>query len=173
MKLALFDLDHTLLNGDSEYQWGTYLIERGLIDPVPYRARHALFCEAYRKGILDIQELLQFQLEFLTRHPVEKLHTWRKEYVEEWIRPLLLPRGIEAIEQHHKRGDDLILITATNEFLTEPIAEFLGIKHLIASKVEIDLQGVYRNGVWLRDALLRITKKFGFIVILTMTCLYS
>jgi len=143
MKLALFDLDHTLLNGDSCKEWGNYLIHNGIVEEANYRAEHLVFCEDYHRGVMDIQALLKFQLEILTRHPKEQLHAWREEYVEQRIRPLILDAGRKAIERHKKEGDEIILITATSEFLTAPIAELLGIKHLIASNVERDAQGNY------------------------------
>lgn len=142
-KLALFDLDHTLLNGDSAKEWWDYLINHGVVDEKKCRAQHLAFSEAYRRGTMDIQALLQFQLNILTHHPKETLHAWREEYVEKHIRPLIVDAGWKTIAQHKKEGDDLILITATNEFLTAPIAEMLGIQHLIASRVERDAQGNY------------------------------
>lgn len=143
MDLVLFDLDHTLLNGDTEIEWGRYLIERGLLEPKEYYATLAHFNQGYRQGKLDIYGLLQFQLKFLTRYPFETLYAWREEYIEKHIRPLIVEAGWRALAKHRSEGAEIILITATHEFLTTPIAKLLGIKHLIASRAERDAQGNY------------------------------
>ena len=141
MKLVLFDLDHTLLNGDTQSEWGGYLADRGIIDLAAYQEEMAVFDETYRRGALDIRALVEFQVKILKPYPLPTLHAWREEFVQERIRPLLVEAGWKAITEHKKQGDELILITATNEFLTTPIAEHLGIKHLIASQEEYDAQG--------------------------------
>ena len=143
MNLILFDLDHTLLNGDTQSEWGCYLAARGVIDLTAYQAKMASFEESYRHGRLNIQELVQFQLAILKPFPIEQLHAWREEFVQQRIRPLIVDAGWKAIAHHQEQGDELILITATNEFLTTPIAQLLGIRHLIASKAECDAQGNY------------------------------
>jgi HAD superfamily hydrolase (TIGR01490 family) len=141
MKLVLFDLDHTLLNGDTQSEWGCYLADRGIIDYDDYQKAMAVFDETYRRGALDIRALVEFQVKILKPYPLSTLHEWREEFVQERIQPLLVEAGRKTIAEHKKQGDDLILITATNEFLTTPIAELLGINHLIASQEEHDAQG--------------------------------
>lgn len=141
MNLVLFDLDHTLLNGDTQSEWGCYLADRGIIDLATYQEAMAVFDESYHRGALDIKALVEFQIAILKPYPLPTLHAWRKEFVQERIRPLLVEAGWKTVREHQARGDDLILITATNEFLTTPIAELLGIRHLIASQEEYDDQG--------------------------------
>ncbi|MFI0348181.1 MAG: HAD family hydrolase [Chthoniobacterales bacterium] len=143
MKLALFDLDHTLLDGDSEDQWGSYLIERGILDPLAYHPRKEVFHQSYREGALDIQALITFQLEVLMAYPKEMLYEWREEYIKTRIRPLVLKKGLQVIQEHQSQYHDIILITATNEFFTEPIARLLGIDHLISTRLEKHPDGTY------------------------------
>lgn len=145
--LVLFDLDHTLLNGDTQSEWGRYLADRNIIDLVAYQTKMAHFDQGYRQGKLDVEGLLQFQVEILKPYSLEKLHAWREEFVKERIRPLIVEEGWKAIAHHQKQGDQIILITATNEFLTKPIAQLLGIEHLIALKEERDQQGKYTGRV--------------------------
>ena len=141
MKLVLFDLDHTLLNGDTQSEWGHYLADRGVIDLAAYQEAMAVFDETYHRGALDIRALVEFQIKILKPYPLPTLYAWREEFVQERIRPLLVDAGWKAIAEHKKQGDELVLITATNQFLTTPIAELLGINHLIASQEEYDAQG--------------------------------
>ncbi len=143
MDLVLFDLDHTLLNGDTQTEWGCFLADRGILDLAAYQAKMAIFNKAYNQGKLDIQELLCFQLEILKNYPTATLEAWRQEFVQERIRPLIVEVGWKALAKHRSEGSEIILITATNTFLTAPIAELLDIKHLIASQVERDAQGNY------------------------------
>jgi len=143
MKLALFDLDHTLLNGDSDVAWADYLMDRGVLNPAIHRAQSEAFYESYQKGTLDIQAWLRFQLEPLTRYPLETLYEWRQEFIEANIRPLLLEDGIKTIERHRAEGAEVVMVTATNDFVTEPIAGLLGITELIATQAERASDGRY------------------------------
>ena len=143
MNLVLFDLDHTLLNGDSQCEWGTFLVDQGIIEPSGFWQQHEQFRQDYENGILDIEAVLQFHLGILNRFPLEQLHAWREEYLQERIRPLILQKGFEVVDRHRQEDSDLILITATNDFLSAPIAELLGIEHLIASQGEKDSKGYY------------------------------
>ncbi len=126
MNLVLFDLDHTLLNGDTQSEWGRYLSDLKIINFDEYQKRMALFDQAYRQGKLNIKELVEFQIGILKSHSLTTLHAWREKFVQERIRPLLVEAGWKAIRQHQEQGDDLILITATNAFLTTPISKLLG-----------------------------------------------
>lgn len=141
VNLVLFDLDHTLLNGDTQSEWGRYLADRGIIDFGKYQKAMAVFDETYRRGKLDIRALVEFQIAILKPHPVATLHAWREEFIQERIRPLIAEAGWKAVRKHQEQRDDLILITATNAFLSTPIAELLKIKHLIASQEEYDQAG--------------------------------
>ncbi len=136
MSLAIFDLDNTLLAGDSDYLWGQFLVERGIVDAEAYEKANEHFYEQYRKGSLDIAEFLQFALKPLADNEPEQLYAWREEFIEEKIKPILLPAAHDVVERHRRAGDMLIVITATNRFVTEPIVKLYGIEHLIATTPE-------------------------------------
>jgi len=137
MTLAIFDLDNTLLEGDSDYLWGQFLVEQGIVDADSYEQKNQYFYDQYKKGTLDIFEFLRFSLRPLTEHPIEQLHLWRTQFIDEKIRPILLPKGRELIQRHREQSDTLMIITATNRFVTEPIASELGITHLLATDPEM------------------------------------
>lgn len=143
MKLILFDLDNTLLNGDTQSEWGSYLASRGHLSLEEYRQRMSIFEQEYHQGRLNIQELMEYQIQILKRYPKEKLELWSEEFVEERIRPLIVEKGWKTVREHQAAGDELILITATNQFLTTPISRMLGIRHLIASREERDFNDNY------------------------------
>ncbi|MDZ7621327.1 MAG: HAD family hydrolase [Candidatus Competibacteraceae bacterium] len=136
MSLAIFDLDNTLLGDDSDYLWGQFLIEQGLVDGEDYERENQRFYDAYRAGTLDIQEFLTFMLRPLAEHPLENLLAWRARFIEDKIRPILLPKALELLARHRNAGDTLLIITATNRFITAPIAELLDVPHLLATEVE-------------------------------------
>lgn len=137
MTLAIFDLDHTLLNGDSDYLWGEYMVANNIVDRAEYQRLNQSFLEDYHRGDLDNDRYLQFALHPLTQHPIESLHTWRKDYVESWIQPIIATGTPALLDKHRQQGDTLIIISATNYFITEPIAELLEIPHLLATRPEI------------------------------------
>ncbi len=137
MSLAIFDLDNTLLGDDSDYLWGQFLIEQGLVDGEDYERENQRFYDAYRAGTLDIQEFLAFMLRPLAEHPLENLLAWRERFIEDKIRPILLPKALELLARHRDAGDTLLIITATNRFITAPIAELLDVPHLLATEVEL------------------------------------
>lgn len=141
MKLALFDLDNTLLAGDSDFEWAQFLIEQGVLDQEVYEARNVEFYEQYKAGTLDIHEFLDFQLKPLSRHPRAQLEDWRRTFMEERALRLIAPGARELIEGHALGGDLCIVITATNSFVTAPIVQALGIPHLIATEPEQDAEG--------------------------------
>lgn len=136
MKIALFDLDNTLLAGDSDFQWAQFLIEQEVLDREVYEARNIEFYEQYKAGTLDIHEFLDFQLKPLARHPREQLDDWRNTFIEQKITPLIAPGAKKLIARHQAEKDLCIIITATNSFVTAPIACALGINHLIATEPE-------------------------------------
>jgi HAD superfamily hydrolase (TIGR01490 family) len=153
--LALFDLDNTLLGGDSDYLWGRFLVERGLVDGEHYERENARYYAQYHAGTLDIREFLRFALQPLASHDLATLHTWRAQYLKDKIAPILLPAAQVLVEKHRAQGDTLLIITATNRFVTEPIAAMYGIEHLLATDPEMvdgrytgEISGVpcYREG---------------------------
>lgn len=137
MSLALFDLDHTLLRGDSDHAWGEFLAEQGAVDPALFRAENERYYAAYVAGTLDIYEFLeQHQLKPLARYDRATLDRWHEGFMREKIAPLITDSARELVEHHRSRGDTLIVITSTNRFITEPIAREFGIPHLIATEPE-------------------------------------
>ena len=136
VSLAIFDLDNTLLAGDSDYLWGEFLVAKGIVDGEAYRRANEDFYRQYREGCLDIAEFLRFALRPLAEHPGQSLYRWREEFVEECIRPILLTAAFAAVEKHRQAGDLLLVVTATNRFVTEPIVKLYGIEHLIATTPE-------------------------------------
>ena len=137
MTLALFDLDNTLLAGDSDHAWGEFLVEEGLVDAEAYRQANDRFYQEYLNGELDIFHYLRFALQPLTRHDLNDLLAWRERFVEQKIRPMLQSRAQALVERHREQGHTLMIITATNRFVTEPIAKLMGIEHLIATEPEM------------------------------------
>ncbi|WP_417499862.1 HAD family hydrolase [Methylophaga sp.] len=146
MALAIFDLDNTLLAGDSDYLWGRYLCENNIVDEKAYRASNDHFLQEYINGSLDIYAFLEFVFTPYANHSMSELEAWRAAYLEEKIKPIILPAGIELIEMHRAKGDTLLIITATNSFLTQPIAELLGIEYLIGTVPEM-IDGAFTGKV--------------------------
>lgn len=142
MKLAIFDLDNTLIAGDSDYLWGQFLTEKNYVDGQSYAEGHDKFYADYVAGQLDIQEFLRFQLKPLADTDHEELLKRRQDYIDSKIRPVILAKAIELIESHREKGHQLLIITATNEFLTRPIADILGIEELIGCQAEM-IDGQY------------------------------
>lgn len=132
MSLALFDLDNTLLSGDSDFEWAQFLIEQGVLDREVYEARNQTFYEQYQNGTLDIHEFLDFQLRPLARHPRRVLDDWHLQFMQKKIMPIMQPRARELINRHH--ADVCAIVTATNSFVTAPIAREFGIDNLIATE---------------------------------------
>lgn len=134
MALAIFDLDNTLLSGDSDYLWGVYLADNGIVDRAHYEAENARFFEEYKAGRLDIYEFLAFSLRPLADNPPDDLERWRSEFLRKIIDPLIGTAARDLVERHRESGDTPMIITATNSFVTRPIAERFGIRHLIATE---------------------------------------
>ena len=137
MPLAIFDLDNTLLAGDSDYLWGQFLGELGVVDRDSYERENERFYSEYRDGRLDIMEFLAFSLRPLAQHSMQDLRTWHARFMREKIEPLITPAAEALVERHRSAGDTLMIITATNAFVTAPIAERLAIPHLIATDPEV------------------------------------
>ncbi|MBT9613353.1 MAG: HAD family hydrolase [Burkholderiales bacterium] len=136
MKLALFDLDNTLLAGDSDFEWAQFLIAQGVLDREAYEARNLAFYEQYKAGTLDIHTFLDFQLKPLSRHPRSQLEAWHALFMQTRILPMIGPKARDLVNQHRAAGHRLLIITATNSFVTLPIAREFGVPVLIATEPE-------------------------------------
>jgi len=136
MSLAIFDLDNTLLADDSDYLWGQFLVDQGIVDVKYYEQENDRFYKEYKEGKLDIYEFLSFSLKPLADNSLDDLLKWRSQFIAEIIRPILLKPAQELINKHQQRGDTLLVITATNKFVTEPIVNLYGINHLLATTPE-------------------------------------
>jgi len=146
MALAIFDLDNTLLGGDSDYLWGEFLVENDIVDGAAFQQKNQDFYDQYLAGTMDIYEFLAFQLKPLADNSLADLYQWRDQYLQQKIDPIILPAGLELIKHHQQQGDETLIITATNSFITAPIAEKLGIPHLIATEPEM-VDGLYTGNV--------------------------
>ena len=136
MNLALFDLDNTLLSGDSDFEWAQFLIDQGVIDRELYEAKNRHFYEQYKAGTLDIHEFLDFQLKPLSRHARRVLDEWHEEFMRTKVRGMMGKPAQELVQRHRQAGDVCVVITATNSFVTAPIARAFGVEHLIATEPE-------------------------------------
>jgi HAD superfamily hydrolase (TIGR01490 family) len=137
VRLAIFDLDNTLLAGDSDHQWGEYLCHRGLVDSDSYKARNDAFYEDYKAGTLDVLAYQNFCQEILGRTELEVLDQWHRDFMAERIEPLILAKAEALLAEHRAAGDYLLIITATNRFITGPIAARLGVNALLATECEV------------------------------------
>ena len=136
MNLAIFDLDNTLLDGDSDYNWGIYLVKKGYLDEEEYKVKNQKFFEEYQHGILDIFAFAEFQFQFLKNNTRKFLNDVRSDYIDEIIKPMVLKKAVDLVSQHKEAGDSLLIITATNSFITKPIGELFGIENLIGTDPE-------------------------------------
>ncbi|BBI49819.1 haloacid dehalogenase [Vreelandella olivaria] len=137
MSLAIFDLDNTLLSIDSDHAWGEFLLEQGAVDPVAYREANERFMADYNAGTLDMAAFLEMALKPLADNSPEQLSAWHQQFMVSKIEPNILPKAEELLARHRTKGDTLLIITATNRFITAPIAERLGVDHLIAVNPEV------------------------------------
>lgn len=137
MPLALFDLDETLLAGDSDYLWGEYLVEKGVVDAKYYEESNRIFYEQYKQGTLDIYEFTRFAFKPLSEFPMQTLKSWREEFLHQKIKPIMTKKGQQRVQHHRESGDTIVIITATNHFITEPIAELYGVDKLLATQPEM------------------------------------
>ena len=136
MRLALFDLDNTLLTGDSDYEWGQFLVDRGVLDREAYEAQNREYYDQYVRGTLDIHEYLGFALRPLAEHSPAQLERWHGEFMRDRIVPMITPAARELVRSHLRDGDLCAIITATNSFVTAPIAHEFAVPHLIATEPE-------------------------------------
>jgi len=134
--LAIFDLDNTLLAGDSDHAWGEFLVEEGLVDQEAYRKANDQFHRDYLDGSLDMSRYLEFALTPLAENEVDTLLEWRRQFIDRKVRPMMQQSAADLLDRHRQQGHTLMIITATNRFVTQPIADLLGIEHLIATDPE-------------------------------------
>lgn len=146
LNLALFDLDNTLLAGDSDFQWGQFLMEEGLLNREKHEAKNIQFYEDYKAGKLDIYAFLEFQLKPLSDHPKAKLDALHQHYMERKVRPMMTQKAKDLVAKHAANGDLMMIITATNSFVTGPIASAFGVPHLIGTDPE-QLNGEFTGKV--------------------------
>jgi HAD superfamily hydrolase (TIGR01490 family) len=136
MRLALFDLDNTLLAGDSDYEWGQFLVDRGILEREAYEAQNRAYYEQYAAGTLDIHEYLGFALRPLAAHSHAELARWHADFMASRILPMVSEPARSLVRRHLDRGELCAIITATNSFVTAPIAREFGVPHLIATEPE-------------------------------------
>ena len=139
--LTIFDLDHTLLPIDSDYEWGEFLVRVGAVDEAAFRRRNDEFFAQYQAGVLDPVEYLEFALGTLASFPRERLEALRAQYMRDVIEPAILPQAVTLVREHIDAGDLVAIITATNHYITAPIARAFGVEHHIAAMPEVDTQG--------------------------------
>ena len=142
MTLAIFDLDNTLIGDDSDNLWGQFLVDQNLVDATDFAEKNDQFYEDYKPGTLDIDAWLHFALTPLKNQPLEVLDAWHREFMRTVIQPIMLPKAAALIADHKDRGHTLLIITATNVFITRPIAAALGIENLLGCEAEIT-DGMY------------------------------
>lgn len=136
MKLAIFDLDNTLIAGDSDHGWGEFMVRQGMVDPVAYKQANDRFYADYERGELDLEAYLNFSLQPLTRYSPTELEQLHQRFMREVIADLRLPAADDLLAEHRRQGDYLLIITSTNDFITAPIAHSLGVDHLLATCAE-------------------------------------
>jgi len=137
VRLAIFDLDNTLLAGDSDHSWGEFLVDKKLVDAQAYAQANDRFYQQYKAATLDIQEYLGFSLAFLTRYSLDELAAFHQEFMRDYVEPMMQPKALALLQKHRAQGDYLLIITATNSFVTHPIAKRLGVDDILASDAEI------------------------------------
>ena len=141
MRLALFDLDHTLIPIDSDYSWGQFTVQLGWRDAESHTRANDAFYEQYKAGTLDIHEYIRFTVQALREHGVEQSDAAHRRFMDEIIRPAMQPQALDLVRRHQAAGDQVVIVTATNEFVTRPIATAFGVPELIAIDLERDAQG--------------------------------
>jgi len=141
MRLALFDLDHTLIPIDSDYSWGQFTVQLGWRDAESHTRANDAFYEQYKAGTLDIHEYIRFTVQALREHGVERSNAAHRRFMDEIIQPAIKPQALELVRRHQAAGDQVVIVTATNEFVTRPIATAFGVPELIAIDLERDAQG--------------------------------
>ena len=146
MTLAIFDLDNTLLDGDSDHAWGQFLVDQGIVDSKAYQQANDYFFAQYQTGSLDIDEFLAFALKPLAEHSKQQLDAWHQQFMQQCISTMRLPKADKLLKKHRDQGDFLLIITATNLFVTGPIAKALGVDAILATNPEV-IDGAYTGKV--------------------------
>jgi len=146
-RITLFDLDHTLLPLDSDYEWGEFTIRLGWVERATFGARNQAFYAAYVAGTLDVHEYVRFATEAFCRQGEQAALAAQAQFMREVIAPALHPQAIQLLAQHRQRGDELVIVTATNEFVTRPIAHALGVAQLLAVELERTANGWYSGEI--------------------------
>lgn len=144
MEIAIFDLDNTLISGDSDYEWGQYLIGLGLVDAEHHARENQRFFDHYKAGTLDIHEYARFAFKPFTEHPLQDLLRWRDAFLAERINPIVRHKAVSLVHQHRQAGHELMIITSTNRFLAQPIAELFGVNNVIATEIAMK-DGAFTN----------------------------
>lgn len=142
MALAIFDLDNTLLMGDSDHRWGEYLCASGRVDAIEFAQQNDQFYASYNDGTLDIHAYLRFALAPIAGLSPAEVEPLQREFMARWVEPMILPKGLDLLEKHRQAGDQLLIITATNTVVTRPIANRLGVEALLGCEAEI-VDGTY------------------------------
>ena len=145
-RLAIFDLDNTLLGGDSDHAWGEYLIHAGLVDADEHRRRNDGFYAQYKQGVLDMNEYLEFAIAPVVGFSRDRLNALHEEFMQLFVEPMMLPAARQLVDRHKADGDLCLIVTATNRFVTQPIADRLGVHDLIATDLE-EKAGVYTGKI--------------------------
>jgi HAD superfamily hydrolase (TIGR01490 family) len=141
MKLALFDLDHTLLPLDSDHTWGVFTTEMGWTDPAVFSQRNDEFYAHYQAGTLDIHDYVRFATRAARERGATEAAQAHARYMDEVIRPRITPEALALVRSHQHAGDTVMIVTATNEFVTRPIAQAFGVSELIAVELQRDATG--------------------------------
>lgn len=144
--LAIFDLDNTLINTDSDHSWPQYLMKKGVVDVEFVRTQNDKFYQDYQNGCLNIDEFLQFHLEPLTHFDMDELAAMHREFTQEFILPHIGPMAKMLVQSHRQAGDELLVISSTNEFIITPICQLFGIDNIIGTQLEIGENGRYTGG---------------------------
>lgn len=137
MSLAIFDLDNTLLGGDSDHAWGEFLIAEGLVDAATHAARNDAFYQQYTRGSLDIDAYVRFTLGPVLHLTLSELADLHARYMRQHVEPMVLPAALQLLDRHRSQGDYCLIISATNSFITTPIARRLGVDHLLSTDLEV------------------------------------
>lgn len=137
MRLAIFDLDNTLIAGDSDHAWGEFMVAEGMVDSDTYKQANDQFYQDYERGELDLTAYLNFSLEPLTQYSLDQLAALHDKFLNQVIEPMMLPKAKALLAQHRRDGDYLLIITSTNGFITKPIARALGVDDILATEAEI------------------------------------
>lgn len=146
-KLALFDLDHTLIPIDSDYEWGEFTIAMGWCDATEFKRRNAEFFEHYRAGTLDIHDYVRFATQAIREQGAEKAAQGHLKFMADVVQKALTQQALELVRGHQRAGDEVVIVTATNEFVTRPIADAFGVKELLAVKLACDEAGLWTGAI--------------------------